>query len=67
MAGFEGRVALVTGGSRGIGAAVARTLAARGEPARALVHSGELANLLPRELGARPARETREIAERLRG
>ena len=44
-----------------------RTLAARGEPARALVHYGELANLLQRELGARPARETREIAERLRG
>ncbi|MFN8669592.1 MAG: BTAD domain-containing putative transcriptional regulator [Gemmatimonadaceae bacterium] len=44
-----------------------RTLAARGEPARALVHYGELSNLLQRELGARPARETREIAERLRG
>ena len=43
------------------------TLAARGEPARALAHYGELSALLRRELGARPAKETSELAERLRG
>lgn len=42
------------------------TLAARGEPARALAHYELLTELLRREVGAKPARETREIAERLR-
>jgi len=42
------------------------TLAARGEPARALAHFETLAAQLRRELGARPAAETRAIAERLR-
>lgn len=42
------------------------TLAARGEPARALAHYEALAVQLQREVGARPAKETREIAERLR-
>lgn len=42
------------------------TLAARGEPARALAHYEALTVQLQREVGARPAKETREIAERLR-
>lgn len=43
------------------------TLAARGEPARALAHYETLAEQLKREVGARPARETQAIAARLRG
>jgi len=42
------------------------TLSARGEPARALAHFDALAAQLKREVGARPAAETRAIADRLR-
>lgn len=42
------------------------TLIARGEPARALAHYEALTAVLRREVGARPAPETRAIAERLR-
>ena len=42
------------------------TLISRGEPARALAHYEVLTELLRREVGAKPARETREIVERLR-
>ncbi|GJG89445.1 hypothetical protein tb265_46260 [Gemmatimonadetes bacterium T265] len=39
---------------------------AAGEPARALAHYDALAALLAREVGARPARETQALAERVR-
>ncbi len=42
------------------------TLASRGEPARALAHYESLVAQLQRDVGARPAAETRAIAERLR-
>jgi DNA-binding SARP family transcriptional activator len=44
-----------------------QTLAARGEPARALAHYERLTELLRREVGTKPAAETRQLAERLRG
>ena len=43
------------------------TLAARGEPARALAHFERLSELLQTELGAMPARETRATVQRLLG
>ena len=39
---------------------------ALGEPARALAHYEQLAALVQREVGAAPARETRQLAEALR-
>jgi DNA-binding SARP family transcriptional activator len=42
------------------------SLAAQGELARALAHYDMLIARLQREVGARPARETRELADRLR-
>ncbi|HZF68739.1 MAG TPA: bacterial transcriptional activator domain-containing protein, partial [Gemmatirosa sp.] len=41
--------------------------AAAGEPARALAHYDALAALLAREVGAPPGRETRVLAEAIRG
>jgi DNA-binding SARP family transcriptional activator len=41
--------------------------AALGEPARALAHYDALAELLRREVGAAPSRETQRVAERIRG
>jgi DNA-binding SARP family transcriptional activator len=38
-----------------------------GEPARALAHYDALAALLAREVGAAPGRETRALAETIRG
>jgi len=43
-----------------------QVLALRGEPARALAHYEALVTLLQREVGSRPAPETRALAESLR-
>ncbi len=43
-----------------------QALAAVGEPARALAHYDSLTALLQREVGARPAAETRALAEQIR-
>ncbi|GJG86093.1 hypothetical protein tb265_12740 [Gemmatimonadetes bacterium T265] len=47
--------------------AVMAVHAAAGEPGRALAHYDALAARLAREMGARPARETQALAERIRG
>ena len=44
-----------------------QSLAAVGEPARALAHFESLTELLQREVGAKPAAETRALAARIRG
>jgi DNA-binding SARP family transcriptional activator len=46
--------------------ALMQAYAAMGEPARALAHHEQLVALLDRELGAKPARETRALADALR-
>jgi predicted ATPase/DNA-binding SARP family transcriptional activator len=43
-----------------------QALASLGEPARALAHFDSLTDLLQREVGARPAAETRALAEQIR-
>jgi DNA-binding SARP family transcriptional activator len=44
-----------------------QSMATIGEPSRALAHFNTLAAMLEREVGARPAAETRALAERIRG
>ncbi len=49
---FEGKVAIVTGGSRGIGRAIAETLAARGARLVIADRQGDLAETTAREIAA---------------
>src|SRR5689334_6856052 len=48
---LTGRVAIVTGASRGIGAAIARTLAKNGLQVALVARSGDAIEALARELG----------------
>ncbi len=53
-AALEGRRALIAGASRGIGAAVARTLAGAGASTILLARSGKRLGVLAEEIGGRP-------------
>ena len=50
MDGLQGRTALVTGASRGLGEGVARELAARGAAVMLLARDGDLAGTIAREI-----------------
>ena len=43
-----------------------KALVSLGEPARALAHFETMSAVLQREVGAKPAAETRELAEQIR-